>query len=911
MMIEVVAPHGAPGKDKGDLFESFASEFLKTQGFVVVSQVRSTAVELDLLCRHQVNGRQVYVECKAHREPLSATVLRSLLGTVTFKKIQEGWLVSAGPLGKDSKGFVEDWESRPTEERQKMSFYTPARMIESFLGARLIKAVPSRVVEDVRDPAIRIGDWVLLISPFGRFWAAPTLESGVPRGVVVYDSDRGRLVRDNQLLKRLGSTDSSLHSLDFERFGRSAGVAHPTSGSLDRIVEVAHGDSWKDYRPARPEDFVGRASQQRQILDLLSSVRSGKTTTRVFAVTGDSGMGKSSLVAKIRERSRNKRYRGRFFAYALDARAARTGGYVLSALLIALRAAATAGFGTADPEPLVISDYADPLSSGSIQEFLRALASRRQVVCVIFDQFEELYSKPELFEVFEEAQRLFLSAAAASSNLVLGFAWRSDSTVPQDHPAYYMWHRLADHRIEIQLGPFSAAESAHALTIFQKELGKRLHPELRRQILENSRGFPWLLKKLCIHIFEQVGAGVREGALRETLDASALFDRDLSQLTQPQQACLRAIARTAPADWFEILDTYGADVLRALQDKRLVVRSGDRINVYWDIFKDYLLTRKIPYIPFTYIPSSPSIDALLRIAALLSRDTGHSIEDLSQHVELSEKTAANIVRDLVMLGIATGDIASPRLDPSMQSGEGKPVLQKIREVFRRHAVALALVRREHGSRLFLADIATALNQVNPGAKHSPRTWKLYAERLASWLCAAGFLVPDPAGGWRREDVGQAVSPTHSQRGRATGPFIGAAPPEAVLRAIALVHRRPMTTAHVQQARLRNAVGVLLRFGLLSRDADDSLHRASWSTPEEAIMLLRRAIVATDAILIALGFLRRGRRSGAEVGEHVARTLDQHWAQASTMRIGNALRRWADWAVASSGARSSTQSLRRS
>ena len=30
---------------------------------------------------------------------------------------------------------------------------------------------------------------------------------------------------------------------------------------------------------------------------------------------------------------------------------------------------------------------------------------RSQVVCLVFDQFEELYSKPELFPVFEEAQR--------------------------------------------------------------------------------------------------------------------------------------------------------------------------------------------------------------------------------------------------------------------------------------------------------------------------------------------------------------------------------------------------------------------------------------------------------------------------------------------------------------------------
>ena len=38
------------------------------------------------------------------------------------------------------------------------------------------------------------------------------------------------------------------------------------------------------------------------LLDFLEGIRMGESNTRVFAVTGDSGMGKSSLIAKIRSR---------------------------------------------------------------------------------------------------------------------------------------------------------------------------------------------------------------------------------------------------------------------------------------------------------------------------------------------------------------------------------------------------------------------------------------------------------------------------------------------------------------------------------------------------------------------------------------------------------------------------------
>ena len=232
----------------------------------------------------------------------------------------------------------------------------------------------------------------------------------------------------------------------------------------------------------------------------------------------------------------------------------------------------------------------------------------------MFDQFEELYSKPEVFAVFEAAQKLLLSAVAAQSSLVLGFAWKTDTTVQQDHPAYHMWHKLADHRMEVELRQFTSPEASKAISIFQKELGEELRSDLRSQLTENNQGYPWLLKKLCIHVYDTVRSGISQSELVDKdLDVESLFDKDLQQLTPSENTCLKMIAESAPVDWYKILEASDQEVLGALQHKRLIIRSGDRLNLYWDIFREYVLTQTVPSIPFSYLPSSPSIRSLLRV----------------------------------------------------------------------------------------------------------------------------------------------------------------------------------------------------------------------------------------------------------------------------------------------------------
>ena len=117
MKIEVATTSDTPAKEKGDLLESLASGLLKAQSYRVTTQVRVTASELDLLCEHTVSGKTIYVECKAHRESLSSNCLTNLLGTVTLKDYEEGWLISTAPSAKTQKDF---WLSGKRNHKQSV-----------------------------------------------------------------------------------------------------------------------------------------------------------------------------------------------------------------------------------------------------------------------------------------------------------------------------------------------------------------------------------------------------------------------------------------------------------------------------------------------------------------------------------------------------------------------------------------------------------------------------------------------------------------------------------------------------------------------------------------------------------------------------------------------------------------------
>ena len=436
MNIEVALHKSASTKERGDLLESLVGILLEAQSYEVIQEIRFTAVELDLLCKHKVSGKEIYVECKAYRDKnIDANILKNLAGTLFFKDYSEAWLISTGNYGKEAKGFIEEWKNKPKDQATKLSFYNPDKILDSLISAKVIKNYPIDLASDYIGSINLLGEWILLVTPYGNFWAVATLAGGIPKNVLCYYATNNELVEDTELLSKLSETDTSLNTLNFKlpRINKSKTVDVDVIKTVS-VVQVQTGEAWSDYRPARPEDFVGRVKDINYIFDFLKRIRENTTDTRIFAITGNSGMGKSSLIAKLKSKANNYQNKNRYFIFSVDIRAATGPEYILSSLLQALKTAQKQGFGCKSIE-LTISDVGNPLNSESIKTYLESLSEESQIITLVFDQFEELYSKPELYDVFEKAKALLLNAAAIKLNFCLGFAWKTDSTTHSEHPA--------------------------------------------------------------------------------------------------------------------------------------------------------------------------------------------------------------------------------------------------------------------------------------------------------------------------------------------------------------------------------------------------------------------------------------------------------------------------------------------
>lgn len=892
LIIEVCADASMSSTDRGALLEKFSRKFLETQGLTVTTQVRITGMEVDLLCKEEATGETILVECKAYRQTISSDVITKLLGNVGLKDYSAGWLISTYALGKDAKGIQEEWSVKPEEKRRRLRIYDPGPLVERLIKARMVVAPSTLVIRN--DQVIRSDEAYLLLTKRGEFWAIPLIDPGtrLVASVALFDAETGVPQFDKELVAWLDQTDTTLNRHTWLTDSSTPPVAmEKLEEELQSIVSVPMADHWADYRPSRPIDFVGRENLQKGVFDFFDRVREDRTSTRLLAIKAPSGWGKSSSVLKIADKARNTRNRSKYFVHAVDSRAAISKRFPELALVSAINGAIEAGFVKNVPS-LSFGSAGHFFSSDGLKQLCASLSDEKKVICIFFDQFEELLYKESLVDVFDEMRKLCSAVEEAQENIVIGFSWKTDGTITTEHRAYHLWHDLADRRFELELPPFSEQEVSLAIGRFGKELGQPVTQQLRRLLQDHCQGFPWLLKKLCVHILEMSKAGADQNdVLAGNLNIGALFQKDIERLTSREHACIKQIAVESPAEFFKISEVYG-DAVTSLMNKRLIIRSGTRLSIYWDIFRDYILTERIPFIPVTYTPGANFSMYIRALDFLKSRSTV-SYDELAKAMSLTVGSADNLVRDLVNMGHAEASRRDGILKPNFDTQDA--AFDIAFEFWRAHEIVRRL-STDYGYKTTFsqADFAKIFQSIHQRNSFSEPTVKVYSKRTLRWLVSVGLVQHDHGrlllrNLVRRPFIDYEYAP--SPRGR-KGVFLASAKPAAVVSAYETLRRGTLDRTEFESRCGRNAVSALVSLDLVTTSKRNVSAIPGKGSAEE---MVRTAAASTMTITLVEKLCAENRGiTGSQIGERIAEEIGVKWAPASHKRYGEALKGWTYW-----------------
>lgn len=898
----ILVPSSFTKDERGKFFEGVVADLLTRLRYTVTERVRFTGMEIDVLADHKDTRERAYAECKFERDPFAAEVVYKLLGKGVAHRVDIVYLFSVSEPGKEAKGVIDDL-MHSERSGPRFAFVGPEDLVDHFRDLRVLDCDAATVAAGAET-----GGVYLAIAPdMTPFWISQQLENGMPVRCVLLGDDSAALRRSLPRIMQLFEDNEVLGSLPVVVHGGSASGGaddQKSQPAKETVSPVVAADSLVDYRPCRPQDFVGRDGLQKEIWTFLERVRARRTDSRVLALFGPSGFGKSSTIVKLADRFGNKRWRKRVFLHPVDARAAVGPLFVAAAVKAAFDSAVASGFISIGLDHLRIESSETVLESPDIVRCLEWLEQNNRLLVLFFDQFEEMLFKHELQPVFEAFRRLAFEVNARQGSLVLGFSWRTGITIPDGNAAYYVWHSLSDIRMSLEVGRFEGKESSRLVTLFQQALGQTILPPLRRRLIEQSQGIPWLLKKLCIHTYREMTRGISQQELLERrLNIESLFQEDLElPSSEREQGCLRFIAKGSPVAVNEVTERFGEEAANSLYARRLIVRAGDKYAIYWDVFRDYLNEGKPPPIPWTYVPVVSVAMAMRGLREIQQRD-GVGLDELARVIGYSASTTVNIVGDLQNLVLITREADGAYVPhPELKTASAGDVARYLHELFGDHKGTRALADGfTRGERISASAYSSAVEAAYVSAGSQPDHAKRYARKLQPWLRFSGHIDRDRSAVWLPEsgvgrDLGSFVDRGTGQTGAWL--FLGSASGGRVTDlALELSIHGTIGRDAVLGNGDRNAADDLSSLRLARREgrnlvACDALASSQPTEWKQAARLVARAAGETAFVSEARRILAQTPEIGADVlGARLAQALGKSWSAASRKRYGAAARRW--------------------
>ena len=878
--IFVAVPDTYSNTTSGAFFENLCADILRKQSYSIKGiEVRKTGMEIDINAEHTPSGSSVYVECKFYNSKnIDTSIVDLCYAQATRAKIKRISLFSTAKLGKDAQGAYDEYREMPDCD---YSFYGRKEILEALIASG--KAKPFESI----DLSPSVTHATLIIHPELEFtWVFQEMDDGIPSRLLAYN---GSSEVDCAKIRKILDTQNHFENIPVYPLNNYFNTRKTVSSSpKETVSSILVADDIMDYKPCKPSDFVGRDTVQKELWDYFESVRSHSTDTRILSLVGSSGHGKSSLVAFLSERFRNIKWKNKFYLYPVDVRSARGARFVAEAVVKCFGSAIQEGFIELSHQ-FKIENIEDITSGESFRSCAEYLENNNKVVVIFFDQFEEVFMKDELYGLFRAFERFAKDVSSQNMNFVVGFSWRSGITLGEENPAYSMWSQLKDLRIDKRLEDFDISDSSKMVATFEKNVGIKLSKSLRDRLIQQSQGYPWLLKKLCIHIFKKIKAGISQEELLITqFQIRSLFEEDLDR-PDKENECLRYVANHSPIEHYQVTKEFGQQTVYSLIADRLLIKTGEKVSVYWDVFRDYLITGEAPVIPWSYMPAA-TIKMAINVLGIIKSDKEVSFEGLLNSSGFKKGTLTNVIMDLQSFSLieknAKGKyIATPAI-----------VEEVIRGHLKDHIIYVDISEKNVGGAGFCTR-EQYVDVVNAAySNKSGKAPKGYATKILNWLQYAGLIshvsnkivIYSPS----------EYSPEYGVLGAKGYLFLAATTPSNSIDLIKNISKNNVVTLEYQSRdKLRNSVSDLVSLGICKRNEDSSIEFVKGiNVKESAEQVLAQALIKSETIILMNEVIDSGipLSNREELALKFKEGLGKNWKESSSKRYVNGMLKYIEF-----------------
>jgi restriction endonuclease/putative ATPase len=867
-------------KTKGDFLEKTTSHIINKYGYDVVEQVRLTGMEIDVIGKHKLNKNKVFVECKFHKEPISAPDIDKLIGKCTRRKIKDAIFVYTSTLGKEAKGVrmeIEDDESPIVS----VTFWGKKEILDGLKDAyqSLVSKLQNEFCADILESAVfclrENGNPFFLIEESND-------ENTSKLQILNLDyNDNEKEKIENLLIKqpKFDGKRISFYKKNVLQMKEEQQIA-------DIVVPIISEYTIDDYAPSNPDNFIGRSKLLAEFIEFFESVKLNETKTRIICLEGPTGYGKSSFLLKLIDKTK---FNNDLFLYAVDCRSANTGQFVSLSLKKVINASIKSTFLPKSFDKRVVINSTEYLSSKYMNKLTEYLEKKNKVIIIFFDQFEEILTKNRLNPVFVNLQQLFNEIMANEVNIVIGFSWREHIYFQETNEAYHLFRNTEDKRKTFKISGFKQKDVSGLIKLFEKKKKRKITNPIKRRIEMQAQGLPWWSKKLCIHIFSELEQTGHHELLASNLNIKTLFDNDLNKLSEKERSCLRFIAKNSPISSPDILEHFENKSITELQNQRQIIKVGSNFTIYWDVFKEYLLSNHVPIIPFASIPQC-EIKMLLKTLSVFGTNRKITKKQISINTKYSTKTVQNIIADLLTLDIIEGDKSKYILVNSQISDEH--ISAHLKNILIQHTVVINLIKElKENINISISTIETLIKASNPSVILDKKTVSTYAKRFVRYLIFSGILKEEGNCYLQNNDGIVNFTPFYSTTKKGIGILAGS-PKKAYSICLKLLNQGEFNR---NEGKMRNTILDLITLGLINQSRDivkPSLKFSKLIKNEHLIKSVVKDFLLENEYLKSIAKLYlNGTIVNNDIYMQIKSEFSLNWSNSSIKRNINTAKRW--------------------